>query len=337
MADWKKIFIDLRAIKYDSAKLFLRGLENTLDLAKWINEGIDAGEINSNPFTLNTLTADTQTFATGTTGTDFGISSSGSTHTFNLPIASSTNTGKLSASDWTLFNSKLGDADNGLAATLLGKVQLGGALTKNTSITGSYNFQINPLNGSYPAIFVNGANNNVCFGTSVAGSASYKVNIEAIGTASVLFLKNTTASLKGGVAFTADGATVYNVGNYGASHFFMIGGSVGQGFHMAPSGSIALGLENPNARLHVNTGSYADTTIAIFENSVNSKAWHVTTSGGVIAQSWFNKSPIAQPTTAYGSATFVANSGTAVNTASTFGGYTIGQIAKALIDLGFLA
>lgn len=55
---------------------------------------------------LNGLTALTQTFAVGTSGTDFGISSATSTHTFNLPTASATNTGKLSSTDWTTFNNK---------------------------------------------------------------------------------------------------------------------------------------------------------------------------------------------------------------------------------------
>ena len=57
---------------------------------------------------LNGLTAQVQYFATGTSGTDFAISSATDTHTFNLPIASGTNTGKLSNTDWTTFNNKVG-------------------------------------------------------------------------------------------------------------------------------------------------------------------------------------------------------------------------------------
>jgi len=56
---------------------------------------------------LNGLTESTQNFATGTAGTDFGISSAGSTHTFNLPTASAANRGALSSADWSTFNGKL--------------------------------------------------------------------------------------------------------------------------------------------------------------------------------------------------------------------------------------
>ena len=56
---------------------------------------------------LNGLTDQVQYFATGTSGTDFAISSVTDTHTFNLPTASATNRGALSSADWTTFNNKV--------------------------------------------------------------------------------------------------------------------------------------------------------------------------------------------------------------------------------------
>jgi len=55
---------------------------------------------------LNGLTANTQYFDEGTTGTDFNISSTTDTHTFNFPTASASNRGALSSTDWTTFNNK---------------------------------------------------------------------------------------------------------------------------------------------------------------------------------------------------------------------------------------
>ena len=55
---------------------------------------------------LNGITAQVQNLATGTSGADFAINSTGSTHTFNLPTASAANRGALSSADWTTFNGK---------------------------------------------------------------------------------------------------------------------------------------------------------------------------------------------------------------------------------------
>lgn len=53
--------------------------------------------------------------------------------------------------------------------------------------------------------------------------------------------------------------------------------------------------------------------------------------------SFWNATPIVQPTTAVAGATFTVSAGTAVNDASTFDGYTIKQVVKALRNTGILA
>jgi hypothetical protein len=80
---------------------------------QWIN----STDIDTGITTLNTLTALSQTFATGSSGTDFNISSATSTHTFNLPTASATNRGLLSSADWTTFNSKQNALTNPVTGT----------------------------------------------------------------------------------------------------------------------------------------------------------------------------------------------------------------------------
>ena len=83
---------------------------------------------------LNGLTGTTQTFATGTTGTDFGISSVGTTHTFNIPTASASNRGLLSSTDWSTFNNKL---SGNQTITLSGAVTGSGATSITTTLANS--------------------------------------------------------------------------------------------------------------------------------------------------------------------------------------------------------
>ena len=54
-----------------------------------------------------------KTLATGTAGTDFAILHGAGLVTFNLPVASTTNTGKLSNTDWDTFTAKEDEAHGG--------------------------------------------------------------------------------------------------------------------------------------------------------------------------------------------------------------------------------
>jgi hypothetical protein len=96
--------------------------------------------------TLNTLTDGIQYFSTGTSGSIFNISSSGSTHTFNIPIAGSASTGLISTSSQTIAGQKtftsaiIGDltgtaTTSGFASTASYANQSGYAITSGSSST----------------------------------------------------------------------------------------------------------------------------------------------------------------------------------------------------------
>lgn len=80
---------------------------------------------NAQIYSLNGLTAQVQTLAIGTTGTAPNWSSATSTHTLNIPMASTTGVtaGLISKTDWNTFNAKLssevdGDITNELNASV---------------------------------------------------------------------------------------------------------------------------------------------------------------------------------------------------------------------------
>lgn len=99
---------------------------------------------------------------------------------------------------------------------------------------------------------------------------------------------------------------------------------------------IAVFQDNGTTKLSVADGGHLT-----FADAVNIAAG--TTTGTKIGTAttqklgFWNATPIVQPTTAIAAATFTANSGTAVNDASTFDGYTLGQVVKSLRNMGALA
>lgn len=72
----------------------------------WRGDGTWASPPATGITSLNGLTGTTQTFATGTTGADFNISSSGTTHTFNIPSASTANRGLVTIAAQSFLGAK---------------------------------------------------------------------------------------------------------------------------------------------------------------------------------------------------------------------------------------
>jgi len=136
---------------------------------------------------LNGLTAQVQSFATGTSGSDFNISSATATHTFNLPSASPSVRGALTSTDWTTFNSKVSSV-SGTAP-----VASSGGKTPVISLDSGYGDIQNPY-GSKTANFVLAAPN---------GSAGVPT-FRAVVAADIPTLnQNTTGIVNGGTGATS--------------------------------------------------------------------------------------------------------------------------------------
>jgi hypothetical protein len=163
---------------------------------------------------LNGLTDQVQYLATGTSGTDFSIDSATDTHTFNLPVASATNTGKLSATDWSTFNGK---ADNNIYTA-------DGTLTANRTLTFTgNNIQFTGTNSSQTIQLLlkasAGSGNRIGQILYLAGTKQIVVGVSSAGA----YISNSDTGYSHSIGATADGIEVN-----GAYTFPNTDGSAGQ-------------------------------------------------------------------------------------------------------------
>jgi hypothetical protein len=164
---------------------------------------------------LNGLTAQIQYFQTGTSGTDFNISSTTATHTFNLPTASAANRGALSSADWSVFNTKqnaitLTTTGTSGAATLVGATlnipQYQAAGTYVTSVTASA-----PLSSSgstNPNITITQVSSTVDGYLSFSDYNVFSGKISGSGTAGYITRYTGSGSTIGNSGLYDDGTTV---------------------------------------------------------------------------------------------------------------------------------
>ena len=136
---------------------------------------------------LNGLTAQVQYFTTGTSGTDFTISSALATHTFNLPVASALNTGKLSNTDWTTFNSKVPPTRN---LTINGNTQDLSAdrtwTVGNATVISSVSVNTAAGSAAYTDyVYLASGTINVTMPTAVGNTARYTIKNVGAGTVTI--------------------------------------------------------------------------------------------------------------------------------------------------------
>lgn len=263
--------------------------------------------------TLNTLTTTTQTFATGTTGTDFTIVSATGTHTFNIPDASATARGVVTTGAQTFAGLKTlrQIAVTGVADAV--QIDVTPFATQTVS-------QQTWRNTSGTVIGLIDAAGRPVFGQSswTINSAFHAVlwSGGAIGWASTSVSSTTTHDTgmvrDGGAGIIAlrVGATPHELRIYNTYTSAVIYERATVGF---VSNVFTIGT-------YANTGTVRGINFGVSGNSIG----------------FYGVTPVARATTAIAGATFVANTGTAVNSSSTFGGYTLQQIAQALVSIGVL-
>jgi hypothetical protein len=145
---------------------------------QWVN----STDADTGITTLNTLTALSQSFATGTSGTDFNISSATSTHTFNLPTASATNRGLLSSADWSTFNAKQNALTNPVTGT--------GTTNTLPKFTGASTIGNSNISDSGSLIILNSdtriSNGSLGIGVTPSGNTSIRIAKNITGSATTV-------------------------------------------------------------------------------------------------------------------------------------------------------
>jgi hypothetical protein len=177
---------------------------------------------------LNNLTAQVQFFATGTSGTDFAISSTTATHTFNLPTASGSNRGALSSADWTTFNGKVGGSGT---TNYVSKFTASGTIGNSQIFDNGTSVGIGTAT---PTGFVNINYSNTDYtNTNGANSHILLSNANASGQTSVTAVINSAVRAKWRTDVVGNINWVSYANSNTLGHYFYVNGDYGVGKYQA--------------------------------------------------------------------------------------------------------
>jgi hypothetical protein len=174
---------------------------------------------------------------------------------------------------------------------------------------------------------------NLTFNTS-GGLLAVRILPDAAAFQTVFQIENATSTNY--FRLSREGYFSLRVGNTGSgTDFFNILDNSGNPILKIANGLIASNI--PCMQVYQTMLSngiiFNDNTNISFNTTTGTKIGTSTTQ----KLAFWNKTPIVQPTNAIGAGAFVANTSGIANDTATYGGYTIGQIAQALINVGILA
>ncbi len=278
--------------------------------------------------TNSTFGVDTLNFA-NTSGSDnsaFGYHAlkSNTTGINNSAVGS----GALEGNTGGAYNTSMGYQSLQVLTSGDGNVAIGYLAGKeNSSFGNNITCNSSVLIGYKAKVNASGQTNQIVIGSDAIGLGS---NTVVLGNTSITntYLRgsislglNTAASAKFHVISTTEQLRLgYDASNYAS-------------FTVASNGDLTIALTGTTPTVKFSTKVQLSDVDLILGTTTGSK---IGTSTSQKVAFW-NKTPIVQPTTAIAVTVHTSVGGTAINDNDTFGGYTIGQMFTALINMGILA
>jgi hypothetical protein len=186
-------------------------------------------------------------FATGTSGTIFNIATTTTGLTINLPTASASNTGQLSATDWSTFNGK----QNALS---------GGTIGFNTIWTSSSAIGVGKLIDNGTVIGMNATSSTIGFDIQGTAGTNAIFNLASSSSASILRVLS-SGSID--IGTTTQSTTILYVQGTSTAptlDLFNVASSSGASdFVIKANGNVGIGSSSPSALFTVDSGTATGT------------------------------------------------------------------------------
>ena len=279
--------------------------------------------------TLNTLTAATQFFSTGTSGSAFNISSSGSTHTFNIPIAGTGATGLVSTLAQTFAGAKTFTGDVVITSSTASIYMASGALTVNGGVGISGQLSVNQVAMGYTGI----ATNPVM--SFIGSTNAAPITMTVLSDGSLLY-EGSSGKLFG-INNNLSSGWIFNVGDI--SGLPIIRANADGTIAMAEfAANVGIGLSNPSYKLHVAGDTNLSSTYVYRINGTSvlssTQVLGLTVNSGNITSGTWSGTAISVPSGGTGLTTYTVGDILYASGSATIGRLTAGTAGSILISAG---